>query len=264
MDEQTSDRSSSDKNKFIISAVFLLAVGAGFLFWQRGADQKAGKTAVISEGDPSSRAVTFFSDPRRSAHHEGNTPGHGAVLAGAPFNVAIDFNFDLADNSEILSIKLGEREYASGPTVVDPGRLAMRRKMDAASPDGLYDVVYRACWADGSCHDGQFQFAIDRKRAENFSDLRSQEEIIIALQGFAFSPKEVRISRGTKVTWINKDPVVHTVNTDSHPFHTYFLPQNSRDLRKDETFSVTFDEPGIYPYHCSPHARNMVGTILVE
>lgn len=243
-----------NKKIIIIAIVAAIAVVAGYLF--------LGKDVAVNEISPETKKIVFIS-PKKAAHYEGNVPEHGMILAGAPVNVVIDFNFDLAANSSI-SIKMGDKDYGIGETIIDSGNLAMRKKMDPAAPDGLYDVFYRACWADGSCHDGNFQFAISRALAEKFSDMRGSSEITILLENFKFNPKEVLISRGTKVNWINKDSVIHTVNTDNHPEHTYFLEQNSRNLKQGDNYAATFNEPGIYPYHCTPHAPIMTGVILVE
>jgi plastocyanin len=84
------------------------------------------------------------------------------------------------------------------------------------------------------------------------------------MKDIAFVAKEMRVSKGTKVIWTNSDSVEHYVNTDAHPSHTYYPKQNSRALKKGDTFSVTFDTPGVYPYHCSAHAASMTGSIIVE
>jgi len=262
MNEEAPKNKSTKAIIISILVAVVLAAGGYFFLSRQNSNKDSDKTVVISEGNPAAKSVTF-GNPKKSAHYENNVPNHAAVLAGAPINVVIDFNFDLAANSNI-SIQMGSKEYGTGETIIDSGKLAMRRKMDPASPDGLYAVFYRACWADGSCHEGNFQFAIDKKRAEKFSDMRGKAEITIALENFKFDPKEVRISRGTKVTWVNKDSAAHTVNTDNHPEHTYYLAQNSRDLKQGESYAVTFGEPGIFPYHCTPHAKIMTGTILVE
>ena len=200
---------------------------------------------------------------KKSAHYESNTPAHGSVLAGVPVNVVIDFNFDLAEGSSI-SIKAGDKEYGAGETVIDSNKLAMRRDMDVNAPDGLYTVNYIACWPDGSCHDGHFQFNIDRTKGDAYEDLRNKNEVTVKLSEISFKPRNIRISRGTKVNWVNEDEVIHYVNTDAHPSHTYYPEQNSRALKKGDTFSITFDKAGAYPYHCSAHARVMTGTIIVE
>lgn len=203
-----------------------------------------------------------FSIPKKSAHYESNTPAHGAVLAGVPVNVVIDFNFDLAKPSAI-SAKSSGVEYGEGETIIDPGKLAMRRAIKADAPDGLYVVTYKACWPDGSCHDGNFQFAIDRKIRESFVDMTGRKEVKIDLANYAFVPQNIKVSPGTKVTWTNNDQDGHYINTDSHPAHTYFLAQNSKLLAKGGSFSLVFEKPGVYPYHCSLHT-NMTALILVE
>jgi len=204
-----------------------------------------------------------FGIPKKSAHYESNAPAHGSVLAGVPINVVLDFNFDLAPPS-LISIKKDDVEYGIEETIIDENKLAMRRKMDQSSPDGIYTVYYDACWPDGSCHEGNFQFEIDRTKTDAYTDLTGENEVIVDMLQISFKPQNIRISRGTKVTWINQDEVQHFVNTDSHPAHTYFPEQNSRGLKKGDTYSATFNEPGVYPYHCSAHASTMTATILVE
>ena len=51
---------------------------------------------------------TEVGTPKKSAHYESNAPEHALTLAGAPVNVVINFNFDLAKPSEI---KIGIRNY---------------------------------------------------------------------------------------------------------------------------------------------------------
>jgi len=221
------------------------------------------------EAAPVSREIggvmVNFKNPKKSAHYESNTPEHGAVLAAAPVNVVIDFNFDLAGGSEISIINDSDgKEYGSRPTFADPNKLAMRRSMDQSAPDGLYNIDYKACWPDGSCHTGNFQFAIDRTMVSSYLDWRNKKEVAVVMSGIQFQPANILINKGTKVIWKNEDSAIHYVNTDSHPAHTYYLEQNSQALNKGDSYEVTFNFPGVYPYHCSAHAGNMRGSIIVE
>lgn len=206
---------------------------------------------------------TQLETPKKSAHFESNTPEHGSILAGVPINVVINFNFDLAKSSEIKITKDG-KEYAVGGTIIDTNLLTLRRNMEPAAPDGLYTVNYNACWPDGSCHDGTFQFVINREAANNFQDMTGKKEIVINLKNFMIEPKNVKISKGTKVTWTSSDSAIHYVNTDSHPAHTYILDMNSKVIDQNGSYSYTFNQAGIYPYHCSAHANTMTANILVE
>jgi len=122
---------------------------------QTGAVTKA-ETGTASAGP----AQFSFGIPRKSPHYESNTPAHGAILSASPANVVINFNFDLAPPSTISIVSNG-KEYGTGETRIDDGKLMMSRAVDPKAPKGLYEVSYTACWPDQTCHDGNFQFAID-------------------------------------------------------------------------------------------------------
>jgi plastocyanin len=252
--------------KIILFMVFIAGcVFAAWYWFVRDDSTSTSSQPQTSSTPPKSNTDTqyTFGTPKKSAHYESNTPAHGSTLAGVPINVVIDFNFDLAKPSSI-SIKSEGKEYANGETIIDQNKLSMRRDIDSQAPDGLYTVTYNACWPDGSCHDGSFQFAVDRARAANFTDMTGQREVTIRMSEVKFSPANIRITNGAKVTWVNDDSVDHYVNADSHPAHTYLPGMNSRSLAKNASHSFTFDKAGFYPYHCSAHASSMSGAILVE
>jgi len=247
----------------IIGIIVILAF-AGIIGWSLKSKKQSSETTGITQTQTSQTSGQFtFETPKKSAHYESNAPAHGTVLAGVPTNIVIDFNFDLAPPSQIKIEKDG-KDYGVGQTIIDQNKLTMRRNMDPSAPDGLYTVSYNACWPDGSCHDGSFQFAIDRPKSGEFEDLTGQREVTVKLSQIMFEPQNIKISKGTKVTWVNGDSVDHYINTDSHPAHTYFPEQNSRALKAGGTYSLTFQTAGIYPYHCSAHAQTMLGSILVE
>jgi plastocyanin len=242
----------------IVALLVILAGGAYFFTGQRDNDQQATNetTSQLSEQAGQIEQV-------KAAHFESSTPAHGAKFAGVPNQVVIDFNFDLSDQSAI-SIKQSGQEYGEGDTTIDENKLAMRLKLKLSAPNGVYEVTYKACWPDNSCHNGKFSFTIDRTLADNFIDMRSQSEITIKMSQIKFQPENLIITKGTKVTWVNDDTVDHFVNTDSHPAHTHQPDLNSRSLRQGASYNYTFAEAGLYPYHCSAHANNMAGNILVE
>lgn len=214
-------------------------------------------------GQETNIAAPTYSTPKKTPHFETSAPTHGTLLAAPPINIVIDFNFDLHAKSSISVTKDG-KEFALGTTTIDDNKLTLRRAFDTSAPDGVYTVNYTACWPDGSCHDGNHQFAIDRSTSSSFIDMTGRKEVTIKMSQIKFKPMEIRISKGTKVTWVNDDSVEHFVNTETHPAHTYFSDQNSRGLKKGESFSTTFDKVGFYPYHCSAHVpQNMRAAIVV-
>jgi plastocyanin len=233
------------------TAVVMVALSSGCI------EIAENETDGNRRGDP-----YVFDKPKKSPHYEGNTPAHGDILAGPPINVVIDFNFDLGPGSKIR-ITNNNDEYGIGATNIDSNKLAMRREMVGSAPNGVYRVDYTACWPDGSCHEGYFEFAINRSKASESVDRRGESRVEIAMRNIAFVPAMIHVDKGTEVVWTNEDTLIHYVNTDSHPYHTYFPDQNSEAMKEGDTFSLVFDEPGIYPYHCSAHT-DMKGQILVE
>jgi len=78
-------------------------------------------------------------------------------------------------------------------------------------------------------------------------------EKVIEIKNYMFM--EVTVPQGTKVTWINRDEVPHTVIEKTKLFH-------SPALDTDDTFSFVFDKPGTYEYFCSLHPY-MVAKVIV-
>ena len=78
----------------------------------------------------------------------------------------------------------------------------------------------------------------------------------VSITGFAFSPKTLSVKQGTTVTWTNKDATTHTVTSDNGGF------TSSGNLSQNETYQVTFNTVGNFPYHCAIHP-SMTGTIGV-
>jgi plastocyanin len=82
---------------------------------------------------------------------------------------------------------------------------------------------------------------------------------IIIIRNFAFTPAQLRIRPGTKVTWVN-------CGTPGAPAHTSTSDAgvwNSPLLAPGETFTRAFPAAGSFPFHCEPHP-GMRGTVTVE
>src|SRR3990167_8555008 len=68
----------------------------------------------------------------------------------------------------------------------------------------------------------------------------------VTIKNLGFSPANLEVIKGTKVTWINEDSVDHTVISDGNKF-------NSGNLSKGGKFEFTTTDAGTYSYHCSIH-----------
>ncbi|MEE8519355.1 MAG: plastocyanin/azurin family copper-binding protein [Dehalococcoidia bacterium] len=74
-----------------------------------------------------------------------------------------------------------------------------------------------------------------------------------------FTHQDLVVSVGTTITWVNRDSASHTSTATAGSS----LRWNSRLLKTGESYAVTFNEPGTYPYRCSIHPR-MTGTVTVN
>ena len=76
----------------------------------------------------------------------------------------------------------------------------------------------------------------------------------VVLKESCFAPTINRVSVGTKVTWINRDPYPHVVTGD-----VWGSPD---DLQQGGRYSTVFRAPGVYPYTCYLHP-GMIGAVIV-
>ena len=82
---------------------------------------------------------------------------------------------------------------------------------------------------------------------------------IVVIRDFAFTPANVRVSAGEKVTWVN----CGAAGSDAHTSTADAGAWSSPLLAPGETYTRTFTTPGALPYHCEPHP-GMTGTVTVE
>jgi plastocyanin len=83
----------------------------------------------------------------------------------------------------------------------------------------------------------------------------------VVLSNTSFQPAQITVPAGTTVTWINRDPVAHTVTagTRGNPSGLF----DSGQIAPGGTFSFTFDQAGTYNYFCAVH-NGMDGTVIVQ
>ncbi len=96
-----------------------------------------------------------------------------------------------------------------------------------------------------------------QKEAVNSGEAMSVKTI--EMSNFAFSPSTLRAKVGEKITVTNRDIAGHTFTSDEEGLFGTSL------LGKDQSAIITApSKPGTYPFHCTPHAARMKGTLVVE
>jgi plastocyanin len=78
----------------------------------------------------------------------------------------------------------------------------------------------------------------------------------VKISNFAFVPKRLVVSPGTKVVWTNEDSDPHTVTTDAPGFSSQALDTGSRYTR-------VLTRTGTTAYHCTIHPF-MHGAVVVQ
>lgn len=119
-------------------------------------------------------------------------------------------------------------------------------------------LVAGACGGDDAASD------LPEVPASEFEDLTGETKVGVDAVDNAFEPRYIRISPGTEVEFTNAGRNPHNVvPSEEGQFET--IPTD--DLQPGDSASLTFDDPGTYPYYCSLHGtatRGMIGRIVVE
>jgi plastocyanin len=84
------------------------------------------------------------------------------------------------------------------------------------------------------------------------------DDAIITIDNFTFTPAQITVAPGTKVTWINNDDIPHMIVDATNPQVMKSLPLDTNDR-----FSFTYAKAGAYPYFCGLHPH-MQGTVIVQ
>ncbi len=79
---------------------------------------------------------------------------------------------------------------------------------------------------------------------------------LVVVRQFTFTPSEVRVRAGERVTWLNCDQDPHTSTADGGQWASPLLAPG-------KGFTQTFATAGEFPYHCDPHPF-MTGRVIVE
>ena len=78
----------------------------------------------------------------------------------------------------------------------------------------------------------------------------------VEMRQSAFVPSRLEVAAGATVEWTNRDQVAHSVTADDGSW-------DSGEIAPGGTWRHTFDAPGTYTIHCTPHPF-MTGVIVVR
>ena len=72
--------------------------------------------------------------------------------------------------------------------------------------------------------------------------------VTVTIDNYQYLPPSLNITAGTRVVWINNDDDEHNMVSETNP-----RTLDSPLIRKNESFSFVFAQPGTYAYFCEPH-----------
>jgi plastocyanin len=133
--------------------------------------------------------------------------------------------------------------------------------------NGLTQTLQGQSRGSGSIRGGfefEILFADAHRWGEIFSAVRTAststaaasagQEVVI--EGNAYAPATLEVPAGTRVAWVNRDRVGHTVSADDGSF-------DSGTIDAGGSWSHVFDAAGRHPYSCTLHPY-MKGEIVVR
>lgn len=85
--------------------------------------------------------------------------------------------------------------------------------------------------------------------------------IVVNIDKMKYDNTDLKVKVGDTVVWINQEVMPHNVD-----FKAGVVGENELKgpmLKKGESFSITFNEAGVYDYYCTPHPF-MRGKVTVE
>lgn len=94
------------------------------------------------------------------------------------------------------------------------------------------------------------------ERAPAAAPRAARAPITIRITNLAFRTPVLHVPAGTRIRWLNGDPLQHSVTSDAKIFDSGLIDAG-------KSFERLFDTPGTYTYHCTPHPF-MKGTIIVD
>lgn len=90
---------------------------------------------------------------------------------------------------------------------------------------------------------------------------QAPKPVRIDIRSLQYTKRKLEVTVGTTVEWRNRDPLAHTVTSDSSTADSSRF--DSGLIPADGTWRHTFTTPGTYTYHCAPHPH-MTAVVIVR
>ena len=126
--------------------------------------------------------------------------------------------------------------------------------------EGNWPGIGNRQWATGPPPQGPYTEGYSQGETQQY---QQQQEQQVSIEGNTFNPAEIEVQPGTTITWNNMDNVPHTVTSGSSGDDDAGELFDSGTMETQQEYSMTFDQPGEYPYYCRFHPE-MEGMVMVS
>ena len=230
----------------VILLFFASIISANLIF-------KSQKNPLVSANNSTQNRIYFNSVPEPDQ-----------ILASNPVNIVINFKTRIIAGSEILLLKDGKKVNFN-PTILDIENTSIRQLVDSTLPDGAYTIIYKSCTAPNICDNGNFNFYINKKISDSYPSFLSNNETAVTINNSIPYPKNLKISAGSNIVWVNHDENPIIIHSDPVPQNNYFPILSSPIIGHGKTYKAIFNKPGFYPYHLDLGFGSYVfGNIVVQ
>jgi plastocyanin len=111
---------------------------------------------------------------------------------------------------------------------------------------------------------GGFEFTIPFTLSRYFGRRKAAQDgagaaaagTVVEMRAMAFAPLRIEVTAGATVEFTNRDQLEHTVSANDGSW-------DSGPIAAGATWRHTFDQPGTYAFHCTPHPF-MTGVVVVK
>jgi plastocyanin len=147
-----------------------------------------------------------------------------------------------------------------------------RRRAPFAVPVLFVALVLTGCGGDDDTAEADGDGGGLAGETDTGGDPAEVPDDVVVMEGTAvtvptldniFRPEAIQVAPGTTVTWRNDGRNEH----DVLPVEGDEWGIEVEGFQPGDTYSHTFDEPGVYEYYCSIHGTTtagMIGTLVVE
>jgi YVTN family beta-propeller protein len=201
--------------------------------------------------DPRTNDVVTTIPVGASPHLPAFTPDGslGMVVSQGPGELWL---LDSASDTSIATIKVGDMPHWIAITADSQTAFVTNENSNDLS---VVDLSTQAVVDTVGVGDAPRQIVVQTDQATANPAPPVQTGGSVSIAQFAFNPGTTTVAVGHSVTWTNDDPIQHTTTSDMRGWDSGLLAPGA-------TFTMTFDTPGTFTYHCNVHPF-MHGTIQV-